>query len=145
MRRLTLLDLSKNCLKRSAKRLKPLKAETIQHDLLTQFPKKVQGYRSIGMNFVLHCLPANKQRLNDLLQNIHAALTDQGVFFGATLPPIVFDRAPLANLLMLSLQKTKIFNNQTHSANKLTSLLESTFQTVHVERVGHALVFAAWK
>ena len=145
MERLTLLDLSLNCLERSARRLYPLRPSTVQQNILEPFPAALTGYRSVGMNYVLHCLPGNVQQQIDIFKKVYATLGNGGVFFGATLVPADKYRSLLARILMWGLQKTRIFHNQTHTLENLRHALSATFPKVRIEKIGNAVVFAAWK
>ncbi|HET9572098.1 MAG TPA: class I SAM-dependent methyltransferase, partial [Methyloceanibacter sp.] len=62
--RLVLLDINQNCLDRAARRLVRFDPDLCQANLLARLPRSLERFDSIGLTYVLHCLPG---RLRDKL------------------------------------------------------------------------------
>jgi len=151
LNRLALLDLNKRCLTKSARRLKVYKPVTLHQSALSPFSPAIGGYSSVGMNYVLHCIPGSFGDNRGIFDNVHAALADNGVFFGATLLPGRANGRLAARAFMRLLNLVGIFRNDTrrtndkHRVEDLKGVLESVFAKVELTLVGDAVIFCATK
>jgi len=129
LERLVLLDINRRCLKKSAHRLQEFAPVSYQHNILLPMPADLKKHSSVGMNYVLHCIPG------DFLT----------MFFGATLlnHPVRCGFWPW--LMMRLLNGVGIFNNQDHRLAELKEALEATFHDVEISVIGSAAVFRAVK
>lgn len=143
--RLTLSDLNKRCLSKSAARLKAYEPATQRQNVLQPFPLPQRKYASVGMNYVLHCIPGGFRTNRRIFQHIHSVLLDDGVFFGATLVNRPAKAGMASWLFMRLLNALGIFNNQTHNVEELKAALDAVFSRVDVCMVGGAAVFVAVK
>ena len=143
--RLMLSDLNRRCLAKSKARLDAFAPETLQHDIRDPLPPTANGFRSLGMNYVLHCVPGRFSQDQSIFRNAHTALVDGGVFFGATLIPGKFRDGVFSWLLMQILNGVGIFNNSDHRRDELKGALEVYFGKVDVTMIGNAAVFVAVK
>lgn len=144
IRRLVLLDLNRRGLMQAAARLRAY-APQVWHQNIDQPLPTGSGFLSVGMNYVLHCIPGTFRSNRRLFGNVHSALHKGGVFFGATLVRHSFRRAPWSWLMMRLLNLVGIFNNTLHSASELKEVMESLFREVEISMVGSAAVFRAVK
>ena len=144
-RSLMLVDLNRRSLNKAAVRLRRYEPGTHRQDILEPFPAELSGYGSVGMNYVLHCIPGSIAGNRRLFQHVHSALGAGGVFFGATLlwEPATMGHA--ARRLMRLLNGTGIFHNQNHRLSDLRNALEDQFVEVEVTMVGCAALFRAVK
>ena len=145
LQRLVLLDLNRRCLKKSALRLREFAPIKRQHNILLPINADQETHTSVGMNYVLHCIPGDFLANRRIFEHIHSTLEEGGVFFGATLlnHPI---RAGLWSWLMMRvLNGVGIFHNSNHRLADLRAALEMTFQKVEITMVGSAAIFKAVK
>jgi len=145
MRRLVLVDLNRRCLAKSAARLKLYDPDTLQHDIRQPLPGNLPGFASVGMNYVLHCIPGSFAGNHRIFRNVHSALEEGGVFFGATLLPQEAHDGIAAWLFMRLLNRVGIFSNNQHCLEELQGSLKSLFSEVEVSVVGCAILFRAVK
>jgi ubiquinone/menaquinone biosynthesis C-methylase UbiE len=83
--KITLLDLNPNCLTYVAQRISRYAPVTLAASVLEPIPLPAASFDSIGLNYVLHCLPGPMSRKAVALKNLRVLLKDGGVLFGATL------------------------------------------------------------
>lgn len=141
--RLVLLDLNSRCLAKSAIRLDSFGPQLRQHDICLPMIDQ-QRFKSVGINYVLHCVPGGIQSMRKVCANLHAVLHADGVLFGAT----VLDHRHAgwaARLMNKLLQVCGIFHNADHDLAGLRAALEACFSRVELQLVGNTAVFQAWK
>jgi len=143
--RLMLSDLNRRCLAKSGARLLDFAPSTLAHNILKPLPPIANGFNSVGMNYVLHCIPGGFGRNRIIFDNVATALNDGGVFFGATLIPGKFRDGAWSWLLMQALNAVGIFSNLNHSLDELKSALDVSFSRVEIAVIGNACVFSAVK
>jgi hypothetical protein len=142
-RRLVLLDINRHCLDRAAKRLARFRPELIEASLLEPINLRIAPFDSIGLTYVLHCLPG---RLRDKLQvvdRLRPLMHERAVLFGATIfgRGIVPNRAARA---LLDLYNSKgVFNNRDDDLESLTEGLRQRFGDVAIARHGCVATFRA--
>jgi phospholipid N-methyltransferase len=91
---------------------------------------------SIGMSYVLHCVPSNLDRsLDNLVENIKA--NNQVTIFGSTVIPNKKDF--LAMTEIYTLNKLGIFNNINHNKEQLEYIISK--YNGNVKHVGNVLLF----
>jgi len=143
--RLMLSDLNRRCLAKSAAKLAAFAPATLKHNVQAPLPMSARGFKSVGMNYVLHCIPGRFSRNQAIFRNVHAALEEGGVFFGATLIPGKARDGFASWLFMRVLNGLGIFNNSNHRLDELKGALEVYFSKVEISLVGNAAVFVAVK
>ena len=82
---LTLLDINRHCLARSAQRLAryhPLLCET---NLLAPIASELEPADSIGLTYVLHCLPGRMAEKLKAIDHLQPVMNKGTVLFGATI------------------------------------------------------------
>lgn len=145
VRRLVLLDLNRRCLSKSAARLKLFAPQTHQHNILEPFEASEDGFTSVGMNYVLHCIGGSFQRNQCIFRHVQSQLVDGGVFFGATLVKQPLKNGVLSWIFMRLLNGIGIFNNSRHTVAELRQAMQACFDEVEISVVGNAAVFRAVK
>ncbi len=83
--RLYLLDLAPAPLEVSKKRLQRYRPQTIRHNLFMPLDFAGEPFDSIGLNFLLHCLPGTMAQKAVVFDNLSKVLNPGGVIFGSTL------------------------------------------------------------
>lgn len=145
LRRLVLLDLNRRCLTKSAARLRSYAPRVRHHNILEPLAPTEPGFTSVGMNYVLHCIPGGFWNNQCIFRHVRAILEEGGVFFGATLIAHPLQKGILSWLLMKLLNAIGIFSNTRHSIADLKSTMETFFSEVEISMVGSAAVFRAVK
>lgn len=102
------------------------------------------GYDSIGLNYVLHCVPGDFTEKGAALQHLARVLADDGVLFGSTV--LGRDR-PLKNLFGRALQegynRVGAFHNRGDDRDGLAAALGQAFADVQLRDVGDVTMFVA--
>jgi hypothetical protein len=141
-----LMDMNRNSLDSSARRIARYTPEVVVADVLEPSPFEVGRFDSIGLNYLLHCLPSDvdggKWRAFATLAPL---LRADGVLFGATVLCEGLTLGPAQRRLMGAYQRKGIFDNRTDSLAKLEAGLREQFDEVEVELSGVVGVFTARK
>lgn len=141
--RVTLLDLNENCLTQTAERIGRYRPELMRANLLEPIAYEGESFESIGMNYVLHCLPGDLQSKGVVFDHLGALLKPGGVIFGSTLLSEGVKRGFLARRLMAVYNRKRIFSNSGDSLDELRRVLSERFADVEIETAGCAALFAA--
>ena len=139
--RLGILDFSKQCLSYSEKRLSRYSPELFHFDILKPISSSAAKFDSIGLNYVLHCVPGSFETKGVAFANLKALLSQNGVMFGSTLLGDGVPRNLTAKMLMSFYNQTGIFNNIEDSQYALRRSLEKTFDRIDIEVVGCCALF----
>lgn len=100
---------------------------------------------SIGVNYVLHCLPASIAEKEVVIRRLASYLAEGGVLFGATLMGQGVERSRMARALMRFYNSKKIFTNVDDSPAAIEGIFSRVFQRYHLRVVGCAVFFTAWR
>lgn len=135
----TLIDLSADALSYAQDRLEhgPIRSvikslSTIHTDILENIPTD-KKFNSVGLNFVIHCLPGTIESKTRAIANIADILTDDGVLFGTTLlgqPAQSHINAKVVNKLY---NRLGVFSNTTDTHEGLKNILEQHFHEVSID------------
>ncbi|MEO3816333.1 class I SAM-dependent methyltransferase [Plantactinospora sp. B24E8] len=145
---LTLVDLNPTVLRMSAARLARYRPETVRADLLRPLPfddttLPPGSYDSVGLNFVLHCLPGNWAEKGAVLDNAVAALRPGGRFFGSTILSSGVKVTGAARRLMAVYNGKGIFHNTDDDLAGLRWQLDTRFTDIQVTVRGNVALFEA--
>jgi SAM-dependent methyltransferase len=141
--RLVLLDINRHCLERTASRLARFKPEPFQVDLLAPIELGLAPFMSVGLTYVLHCLPGCMREKLVAIDHLRPLMGKGAVLFGATIlgRGIMPNRAARA---LLSLYNAKgVFNNRDDDLTGLRDGLRQRFDEVEVENEGCVALFRA--
>lgn len=139
--KITLLDLSENCLNRTAHRIRRYQPSITMADVLEPLTLSNIKFDSVALNYVLHCLPGSIQHKARVFENIKPFLNPGAVVFGATVLGKNIQLGSIPRRLMSLYNKKGIFNNLEDDADSLTSILEQYFSNVTIEMVGSVAIF----
>ncbi len=143
LNRLVLLDANRNCLDRSALRLARFKPELHQVNLLAPLALDMAPFDSVGLTYVLHCLPGRMDEKLNAVDHLRPLMRDGAVLFGATIlgRGIAPNRAASA---LLDLYNAKgVFNNRDDDLAALSSGLRQRFADVEIAQEGCVAIFRA--
>jgi SAM-dependent methyltransferase len=139
--RVTLVDLNANSLHAASARIARLSPRCVQADALKPLPLE-GSFSSVGLNYLLHCLPGSIPDKAVIFDNIKPILAPDARVFGAT---IVTDgpRTFAAERLLALYNAKGIMSNRTDTLADLAAALKARFGTVKVWREGTVALFVA--
>lgn len=143
---ITLTDLNRTSLAYAARRLR--KAGHIVHETVASVLEPVPvpagaGYDSIGINFVLHCVPGDFTAKGIAFTHLARVLADDGTLFGST---ILGDHTPhtgFGRLLTTTYRRVGAFNNRHDTRADLGAALDAAFGEYHLTDIGDVTLFTA--
>jgi SAM-dependent methyltransferase len=146
--RLTLVDLNPNCLRTASRRLRrrhPAYDLAGRHlaDVLEPLSLGDASFGSIGLNYVMHCLPGDMSTKSAAFANLKPWLKPGGVLFGATILGTGVDHGFLAWKLMNVYNARGIFSNISDSEEGLRAALAKHFEEPSVRVEGNVALFSA--
>jgi ubiquinone/menaquinone biosynthesis C-methylase UbiE len=140
--RLALMDLNVNCLDVASKRLARYRPERYRANVLDPIRFDASRFESIGMNYLLHCLPGTVRTKCAVFRHLKPLLNPGGVMFGATLLHGGVHRSWAASQLMALYNSKGIFTNNQDDLEGLREVLARNLTAVTVEVVGCAALFS---
>jgi SAM-dependent methyltransferase len=141
--RLMLVDLAEPSLRYAARRLARYRPETRQVDVLAPFPEPPAPFDSIGLNFLLHCLPGPVSRKAAAFDTLSGVLKPGGVIFGSTLLTRGKTVPFQARAWMRFYNSMGVFDNGDDTLDDLRAALEARFDDASVEMRGALAIFCA--
>lgn len=142
--RLVLTDLNKVALEISQKKLKRFNPEIIQHNILKPF-QNLKKFDSIGLSFLIHCLPGDMKTKSIAFKNIAAQLNPKGKIFGATF----IMKGTYPNFLTRSWEfifgNLGFLHNKNDTLEGLEENLNQYFKNVKIKVKGHCAIFSGEK
>jgi hypothetical protein len=141
--RLVLLDANRNCLDHAGRRLARFKPELYQVDLLAPFALDLAPVASVGLTYVLHCLPGRMDEKLKAVDHLRPLMREGATLFGATIlgRGIAPNRAASALLDLYNAQG--VFNNREDDLAALTGGLRRRFADVAIAQEGCVAIFRA--
>jgi ubiquinone/menaquinone biosynthesis C-methylase UbiE len=140
---ISLLDFSSNALARTTKRITRYNPKTYLANIYEPLPITTAPFDSIGMNYVLHCLPGSMLNKAVVLHHLKPLLNPSGVLFGSTILGRGVYRTPQAKLFMRTYNAIKAFSNTADDVESLEQILGQTFPKYQVQVVGCVAFFEA--
>ncbi|MBP90868.1 MAG: methyltransferase type 12 [Planctomycetaceae bacterium] len=139
--RVALMDLNENCLQAAAARIASYSPTLYAADVLEPIKLDIDRFDSIGLNYVLHCLPGSITEKSAALSHLAELLSPGGILFGSTLLNGGVTRNWAARKLMRYYNTKQIFSNQEDHLEGLRASLEQRFSNVSIRTVGCAAIF----
>lgn len=140
--RLGLLDLNPHCLQHAAERLARYAPEIHRGNILEPLAVDARRFDTVGLNYVLHCLPGSLPGKGIAFKHLSALLNPGGKLFGATVLHGGVQHNFLAKHLMQQLNKRRLFSNQQDGLDGLVLALEQQLTNVQVETHGSVALFS---
>ncbi|MEM9630326.1 MAG: class I SAM-dependent methyltransferase [Pseudomonadota bacterium] len=141
--RITLMDPNKACLEKAASRIARYAPDKIHADALVPWLKHLGSFRSIGMNYLLHCLPGTMTEKSILFDHLKPHLADDGILFGATILKGNASHSAWARKLMRIYNDKGVFSNENDTRECLEAELSRRFRSVDIEMMGCVALFSA--
>lgn len=140
--RVALMDLNPTCLEAARKRIERYRPEVYRANVLEPISLTSSKFDSIGLNYLLHCLPGTIRSKGTVFQHLKALLNPGGVMFGATLLHAGVHRSKAAQRLMAFYNSKGIFTNQQDDFDGLKEVLSRYLTAVEIDVVGCAVLFS---
>jgi len=138
---ITLADLNPNSLQRTAKRLRRYNPVTCVANVLEPLPIEPASFDSVGLNYLLHCLPGDMRSKAIVFRNLRPLLRPGGVVFGTTILGQGVPQNALARTLMRLYNARGIFGNAGDIRSDLETILQESFRDGSVRVVGCVAFF----
>ena len=104
---------------------------------------QIEPFDSIGLNYLLHCLPGPMESKAVAFDNLRPLLRPGGTLFGGTVLRHGVSLAPQARLWMAAYNAMGIFGNGRDSLDGLRASLEARFVDVEIATQGCVALFRA--
>jgi SAM-dependent methyltransferase len=145
-----LLDLNPNSLRATAQRIRRYNPATYQVNVLEPISAEVPHFDSIGLNFLLHCLPGNLTQKGIVFKHLKPLLKPGGVIFGSTILGQGVKFNLLGKLFMrvynsYLIPGSRVLYNEHDNVTNLTCSLEENFERCSVQVMGTAAFFVAYQ
>ena len=140
--RVALMDLNADTLRFASRRISRYRPETYRRNVLDPISLDAGKFDSVGVNYLLHCIPGSIELKSVVLDHINALMKPNAVIFGSTLLQGGVSRNWFAMRLMSVYNKKGIFSNQGDDLEGFKRALSERYRDVSVEVVGCAALFA---
>lgn len=141
--RVTLMDLNPETLAYASQRIARYRPETCQRNVLEPIAYDGEPFESVGVNYLLHCLPGTIASKSATFDHLRPLLKPGAVVFGSTLLQGGVERGAAAKRLMAFYNSKGIFGNEHDDLAGLDRELRKRFDDVRIDVVGCAAVFSA--
>lgn len=141
--RLVLLDINRNCLTRAARRLARFRPTLREVNLLETITPSMAPFDSVGLTYVLHCLPGSMGEKLKVVDYLRPAMGEGAVLFGATILGRGGTPNRAARTLFDIYNAKGVFDNREDDAEALSEGLKQRFETVEIDREGCVALFRA--
>jgi hypothetical protein len=138
---LALMDLNPNPLRFTAARIRRYRPTTYLADVSEPITIDLPGFDSIGLNYLLHCLPGRMSDKGRVFGHLKPFLNPGGVLFGATILGGDVEFNLLGRLFMAVYNSRRILNNREDNLADLEEALESNFPEYSLHTVGCVAFF----
>jgi len=141
---LALMDLNPNSLRFTSARLGRYAPATYLADVLEPIKLELSPFDSIGLNYLLHCLPGSMLDKGRVLSHLKPFLNPGGVLFGTTILGQGVEFNLLGRLFMAVYNSRRILNNRDDNLPDLEGNLKRNFAKHSLHTVGCVAFFEAY-
>jgi hypothetical protein len=141
--RLVLLDINEHCLARAGYRLARFRPTIRQANLLAPIEPGLGRFNSVGLTYVLHCLPGSMGEKFVAVDHLKPLMAEGAVLFGATILGRGVAASGPARALLDLYNAKGVFNNRADDFEALAECLRKRFPRVEIERQGCVALFRA--
>lgn len=142
--RITLLDPNPEVLRYAADRIRRYRPALHAADALKPIGLEPASFGSVGLGYVLHCLPGSIGAKAVVFDNLLPLVEPGGVIFGSTILHQGVRHTGLSRALMRAYNRKGIFSNVSDDLAGLERALAQRFDRFEVEVVGAVALFAGW-
>ncbi|EIZ81960.1 type 12 methyltransferase [Methylobacterium sp. GXF4] len=142
--RIGLMDLNADSLDYAARRIARYRPERYRLDVLGGRPATgIAPFASIGLTYLLHCLPGDIAAKAAAFDTVRPCLRDDGTVFGATILSGGVPTTAAARALMRVYNRKGVFSNTGDTLPALRAALDQRFRSVEITVEGCVALFAA--
>jgi hypothetical protein len=142
---IALVDLNPNSLKKASQRLRRYAPTCHLSNVLQPIDIGSSGFGSIGLNYLLHCLPGDLKTKSIVFQNVRSLLKNGGTLFGSTILGRGVKQNFVAKRLLRIYNARGIFSNLCDSQEDLEAGLRAHFDQCTIRVEGCVALFSAAK
>lgn len=136
-----LIDLNQNTLDVTARRISRYHPIVHQADILKSLELDLPKFDSIGLSYLLHCLPGDLSTKEVVFKNLKPLLNKNGILFGTTILGVNKNHNYL-NKKILNLYNSKcIFSNKNDNIIQLEEILRKNFKSYTIKENGCVAFF----
>jgi ubiquinone/menaquinone biosynthesis C-methylase UbiE len=139
---ITLMDMNPACLEAASQRIARHAPKLVQGDVLKPLPP-VGPFSSIGLCYLLHCLPGDIPAKAGALDNLKAVMVPSSRIFGATFVQGSAPRSAITQRFLDFYNFKGYMSNSHDTIEDLRVELEARFQDVRITMRGCAALFEA--
>jgi SAM-dependent methyltransferase len=141
--RIGLMDLNADSLAYAERRIARYRPEIHRVDVLGDPVTGTAPFESIGLTYLLHCLPGDIAAKAKAFDTVRPCLRDGGVVFGATILSGGVPTSAAARALMRVYNRKGVFSNAADTLPALRAALDQRFRSVEITVVGCVALFVA--
>jgi hypothetical protein len=139
---ITLMDPNPQVLRFASERIARYQPTFHTADALKPIDLEPASYGSVGLSYVLHCMPGNMTSKAIVFDNLVPLVEQDGVIFGATILGQGVPHTLVGRRLMRIYNHKGIFSNLEDDLEGLKGVLDSRFERVELEVVGAVALFS---
>ncbi|HEY8207299.1 MAG TPA: class I SAM-dependent methyltransferase [Myxococcaceae bacterium] len=140
---IALVDLNRNSLEYTARRIARYQPTTHQANVLEPFQVDGGGFESVSLTYLLHCLPGDLATKAVFFDHLRPNLAPGAVVFGATILGVGVRHNLAGRAIMRGYNKQGIFGNAHDTVEALQAALEQRFARHTIEIRGVVALFTA--
>jgi SAM-dependent methyltransferase len=140
---ITLVDLNDVVLATAAHRIRRYHPETRTGDAFKPLDLGTARFDSVGMNFLLHCLPGSMRQKSVVFDHVTPLLRPGARVFGSTVLGNGPHHTKRSNKLLAKLNRSEVFSNLDDRMADLNEELRARFTEVETVRRGAVCLFSA--
>jgi hypothetical protein len=140
---ITLLDLNDVVLTTAARRISRYRPVTRTGDVFQPLDLGAAKFDSVGMNFLLHCLPGSVRQKSVVFDHVTPFLAPGARVFGSTVLGTDAEHTKASGKLLLRLNGSDVFNNTEDRRDDIAHELSARFTEVEIEQSGTVCLFSA--
>lgn len=140
---ITLLDLNEVALSTAADRIRRYRPQLRVGDAFKPLTLGAERFDSVGMNFLLHCMPGTMEQKSVVFDHVAPFLRPGARVFGSTVLGEGPHHTRRSRKLLDKLNRSEVFSNLDDRLDDLDEQLRSRFTDVETVRSGTVCLFAA--
>lgn len=140
---ITLIDFNEVALNTAAHRVRRYRPETLVGDAFKSLPLDSVRFESVGLNFLLHCLPGSVRQKSAVFDHVVPFLRPGARVFGSTVLGEGPHHTRRSARLLTKLNRSEVFSNLDDRMEDLDEQLRARFTDVETVRSGAVCLFAA--
>jgi len=140
--RIALVDLNQHALDFASAQIAQHCPKTFVRNVLEPIELDVPKFDSVGINFLLHCIPGSMESKAVAFEHLKAHMNPGATFFGSTILHSGVRRNWAARQLMAAYNRKGVFSNENDHLPSLNQALSAHFHSVRLEVIGCVALFS---